>query len=134
MVGWYADRRSEGENHQELSRIETEIDGRQDVQVEYEACGQEGRVSREMTWFIEAYGIVWQVTCTSVDGDRYGEYLSTLMEAASALVALGLPLDRRGRMAMARRLRQLPERTLVARKLRRASLISPGRAKPRWLP
>jgi len=84
VVGWYVDKRSAGASYRELTRMETEIDARRAVQVEYEVTGRAESLSREMTWFTEAYGIVWQVTCTSVDMARYDDYLSTFNAIGSS--------------------------------------------------
>ena len=89
VVGWYVDRRSEGAGNNELSRVETGIDGRLAVQVEYEVAGKEGASSRETRWFTEDYGAVWQVTCTAAEVDRYDDYMLIFTAVGQSLRVYG---------------------------------------------
>jgi len=89
VVGWYVDRRSKGAGHNELSRVETGIDGRLAVQVEYEVAGKEGASSRETRWFTEDYGAVWQVTCTAAEVDRYDDYMMIFTAVGQSLRVYG---------------------------------------------
>ena len=89
VVGWYADRRSASEEYRELTRDETELDGRRALLLEYDVDGREGTLSRELTWFTEAYGNVWEVTCTAVEAERYDEYLQTFLSIGNSLRVYG---------------------------------------------
>jgi len=89
VVEWYADRRSASEGYRELSRDETELDGRRALRLDCYLDGQEGTLSRELTWFTEAYGNVWEVTCTAVEVERYDEYLQTFLAIGNSLRVYG---------------------------------------------
>lgn len=82
---WYADILLWGAAAQELSRTETEVDGRRALLLQY-VTADSGRVaSRSLTVVTEAYGIIWELTCVSIDAARYERYESTFRTVVSSL-------------------------------------------------
>ena len=88
-VGWYADLMCWGEVVTELSRTETQVDGRRALLVDCSVTMADATESRQLALLMEAYGIVWQVTCTAVDSTRFPAFEKTFRYMLQSLVIRG---------------------------------------------
>ena len=74
VLAWYADKLCAGEDCQELSRVEVDIDGRRALRLHMaEELTDSGYVQR-LILLCEGYGVVWQVICQAEDGVDYDRY------------------------------------------------------------
>lgn len=74
VLEWYAERLLASQGYAELSRTEMVVDGRRALLLDGTVALPNGDVSRELTLITDGYGVIWQVTCRAVDGERFGEF------------------------------------------------------------
>ena len=74
VLEWYAERLLASQGYAGLSRTETVVDDRRALLLDSTVALPDGDVSRELTLLTEGGGVIWQVTCRAVDGERFGEF------------------------------------------------------------
>lgn len=74
VLEWYAERLLAAEGCVGHSRTETVVDSRRALLLDSSVSLPNGDVSRELTLVTEGYGVIWQVTCRAVDGERFREF------------------------------------------------------------
>ncbi len=88
-VNWYADLICWGADIVEHSRTETEVDGRRALLVDWSRTMADGNATRQLSLLMEAYGIVWQATCSAPEGRVFTSSEGTFREMLRSLVVHG---------------------------------------------
>ena len=74
VLEWYTERLLAAEGCAGHSRTETVVDSRRALLLDSSVTLPNGDVSRELTLLTEGYGVIWEVACRAVDGERFREF------------------------------------------------------------
>ncbi len=87
-VAWYADITAWGPDVVEHSRVETEVDGRRALLVDFSSVVG-GEESRHLALVMESYGIVWIAVCSAAYGADFSSFEKTFRKMVHSLVIYG---------------------------------------------